>query len=160
MRVIAGVMGAGEEAQARDVALAEELGERLAREGWIVLTGGRNAGVMAAAVRGAKRVEGSLTVGILPGESGETAPGLDVPVYTGLGEARNVVNILTSRVIITCGALNAGTLTEAALALKLRRPLVLLAPDEAAAAYFRTAGAALAETAAEAVLAAKSLLRA
>jgi predicted Rossmann-fold nucleotide-binding protein len=48
--------------------LAEELGECISARGWVLLTGGRPAGVMAAASRGAARVEGHLVVGVLPGE--------------------------------------------------------------------------------------------
>lgn len=118
--------------------LAERLGELIAQEGWVLLTGGRNAGVMAAAVRGAKRVSGSLTVGILPTESGSMAPGLDIPIFTGLGNARNAINVLSSHVVITCGRLGPGTTSEAALALKVGRPLVLLSPSREAEALFTT----------------------
>lgn len=133
---IIGVMGAGERARETDIALAERLGELIAQEGWVLLSGGRNAGVMAAAVRGAKRVPGSLTVGILPTESGALAPGLDIPIFTGLGNARNAVNVLSSRVVITCGRLSSGTTSEAALALKVGRPLILLSPDQKAEDFF------------------------
>ncbi|HET9796200.1 MAG TPA: hypothetical protein VFS34_17265, partial [Thermoanaerobaculia bacterium] len=57
-RPVLGIMGAGEKASPRDVQLAEELGELAARAGWIVLTGGRDTGIMDAALRGAKGVEG------------------------------------------------------------------------------------------------------
>ena len=132
-------MGAGEHARDEDVALAERLGELIARENWVLLTGGRDAGVMAAAVRGAKRVSGSLTVGILPTESGAHAPGIDIAIYTGLGNARNVINVLSSRVVITCGHLTPGVTSEAALALKSGRPLILLSPNPEAEAFFRDA---------------------
>ena len=112
-------MGVGERAREADVALAEQLGELIAREQWVLLTGGRDAGVMAAAVRGANRIAASLTIGILPTDSGPAAPGLDIPIYTGIGEARNVINVLSSRVVITCGHLSPGTTTEAAFALKV-----------------------------------------
>ena len=127
-RPVIGVMGAGEAASDEDVRLAERLGEAIAAEGWVLLTGGRAAGVMAAANRGAKRVAGSLTVGILPSESGPVAAGVDVAVFTGMGSARNVVNVLTSDVVVACGHGGAGTASEVALAVKARRPLVLLAP--------------------------------
>lgn len=138
MKTVIGVMGAGESASEHDIRLAEELGERIAKEGWGVLTGGRPAGVMEAAIRGAKRVAGSVTIGILPSQSGPAAPDLDIAIFTGLGEARNLINVLSSRVIITCGALNAGTASEAAFAIKLGKPLILLSPGPEAAAFFRT----------------------
>jgi uncharacterized protein (TIGR00725 family) len=124
---VVGVIGAGDGASARDVRLAERLGRLLAEQGWVVLSGGREVGVMAAVCRGAKRVAGSLTIGILPSESGAVAPDVDVAVFTGLGNARNVVNVLTSDVVVACGAGGAGTASEIALAVKCAKPLVLLA---------------------------------
>ena len=97
---VIGVMGAGEAATEDDVRLAEDLGEKIAAEGWVLLTGGRDSGVMAAASRGAKRVSGSLTIGILPSESGPVAPAVDVAVFTGMGNARNAINVLSSDVIV------------------------------------------------------------
>jgi uncharacterized protein (TIGR00725 family) len=130
-------MGAGESAAAEAVALAERLGELVARAGWVVLTGGRDVGVMDGASRGAKRVPGSLTVGVLPARSGEVSAHVDLAIFTGMGEARNVINVLSSDLVVTCGAGGAGTASEAALALKVGRPLVLLAPTPEAAAFFR-----------------------
>ena len=65
-RAVVGVMGAGEGASAEAEALALELGECISARGWVLLTGGRPAGVMAAASRGAARVEGHLVVGYCP----------------------------------------------------------------------------------------------
>ncbi|MGA7615602.1 MAG: cytochrome [Thermoanaerobaculia bacterium] len=128
-RAIIGVMGRGSDASAEDVHLAEEVGERIAREGWILLTGGRREGVMGAASRGAKRVEGSLTVGILPGgDRSGMAPDVDVPIVTGMGSARNNVNALSSDVVIACGEGGPGTISEIALSIKTGKPVVLLRP--------------------------------
>ncbi len=135
---VVGVMGAGEGAAAEDVARAERLGELLAKGGWVVLTGGRDAGVMAAASRGAKKVNGSLTVGILPGDSGGVSPDVDLAVFTGMGYARNAVNVLTSDVVVACGAGGSGTASEVALAIKSGKPVILLAPSPEAEAFFRT----------------------
>src|ERR1051325_1033109 len=125
-----GIMGAGEDARPSDVALAERLGELVAREGYVVLTGGRDAGVMAAASRGAKRVGGSITVGVLPSshKDGDESPFVDVVIRTGMGNARNAINVLSSDVVVACGAFGPGTASEAALALKSGRPLGRLAP--------------------------------
>jgi uncharacterized protein (TIGR00725 family) len=139
-RPVVGVMGAGDGAIPGDVALAERLGEAVARAGWIVLTGGRDAGVMAAACRGARRVPGALTVGVLPTAGGPAAPDVDVAIFTGLGEARNVVNVLSSDVVVACGTGGAGTASEVALALKVGRPVVLVAAGRAAETFFRTLG--------------------
>ena len=127
-RPVIGVMGAGEPSP-RYLTAARELGRMLAERGWIVLTGGRPEGVMAAASAGAKEVAGSLTLGILPGISG-AGPDVDVAVFTGMGEARNAINVLSSDVIVACGVEGPGTLSEVALALKADKIVILLQPSE------------------------------
>jgi len=121
---IIGVMGPGEQASSHLQAWAFELGAQIAGEGWILLTGGRNAGVMDAASRGAKSV-GGLTVGILPDmDLSQTSPAVDIPILTGMGQGRNIINILSSQGVIACG-LGPGTLSEIAHALKAHKPLVV-----------------------------------
>lgn len=139
-RPVIGVMGAGGGASPRDCALAEALGAEIARRGWILLCGGRAAGIMDAAAKGARSIPGSLIVGILPGEGDDpgVSPHLDVAVFTGMGNARNAVNVLSSDVVIACGTGGAGTASEVSLAIKSGKPVVLLAPSEEAAAFFRT----------------------
>jgi len=118
---------------------ARRLGRLLAEAGWVVLTGGRPAGVMDAASAGAKSVPGSLTLGILPtGPDGPVSEHVDLAVFTGVNEARNLVNVLSSDVVIACGVESAGTASEVALALKAGRPTILLAAEPEAAAFFRT----------------------
>ncbi|MCP9826962.1 cytochrome [Synechococcus sp. L2F] len=130
-RAVVGVMGAGEGASAEAVALAEELGECISTWGWVLLTGGRPAGVMAAASRGAVRVEGHLVVGVLPdegeGDGRQCTAELDLALFTGMGKARNVINVLSADVVVICGAGGPGTASEAAHALNAGRPLILLA---------------------------------
>ncbi|MGH7627833.1 MAG: cytochrome [Gemmatimonadales bacterium] len=135
-RPIVGIVGAGE-ASERSLRDARGLGWAVARRGWIVLTGGRAAGVMAAACAGAKEVPGSLTLGILPSDAGGVGPDVDVAVFTGMGDARNVVNVLTSDAVVACGVEGAGTASEVALALKSAKPVILLAAGERATAFFR-----------------------
>jgi uncharacterized protein (TIGR00725 family) len=122
------------------MAAARELGRLTAAHGWVVLTGGRPAGVMAAACAGAKEIPGSLTLGILPSGSGGVGPDVDVAVFTGMGEARNVVNVLSSDVVVACGAEGPGTASEVALALKVETPVILLGASVAAGRYFRELG--------------------
>ena len=118
---------------------AHRLGRLLAEAGWVVLTGGRPAGVMEAACAGAKSVAGSLTVGVLPtGPDGPVAAQVDLAVFTALGEARNAINVLSSDVVVACGVEGPGTASEVALAMKAQRPTVLLAAAPAAVAFFRT----------------------
>jgi uncharacterized protein (TIGR00725 family) len=134
-RPVIGVMGAGE-ASIQSLAFARELGTLLAQRGWIVLTGGRPEGVMAAASAGAKVVPGSLTLGILPGTAEGTGPDVDIAVFTGMGEARNMINVLTSDVVIACGVEGPGTVSEVALALKAEKPVILLGAGSAARELF------------------------
>lgn len=116
--------------------MAFGLGERIAQAGWVVLTGGRNAGVMRSATLGARRA-GGLTVGILPDAMAQGAvPELDVVIPTGLGQGRNVINILASRVVIGCGW-GAGTTSEIALAIKYHKPVIIMAMPPIAQAFFQ-----------------------
>lgn len=108
----------------------------MAERGWIVLTGGRPAGVMAAACAGAKEVAGSLTLGILPAAEGGVDPHVDVAVFTGMGDARNVVNVLTSDALVACGVEGPGTASEIAHAVKAGKPVVLLAAAPDAIGFF------------------------
>ena len=102
--------------------LAEEVGQHLAEKGAVVICGGLG-GVMEAACRGAKAA-GGLTVGILPGSSWQEAnPYVDIPIVTGMGEARNVVVVSSAQSVIAVSG-GYGTLSEIAHALKLGIPVV------------------------------------
>ncbi len=147
-------MGAGDP-DPLHLAEARELGRRIAEQGWIVLTGGRSAGVMEAASAGAKEVRGSVTLGILPDDRADLVSlHVDIAILTDLGNARNNLNVLTSRVVVACGVESAGTASEVALAIKNGRPVILLRPSAEAWAFFRQLGGGLAhrvETPADAV---------
>jgi uncharacterized protein (TIGR00725 family) len=134
-RPIIGVMGSGENSSP-SLAQARELGRLLAQQGWIVLTGGRPEGVMEAASAGAKEVPGSLTLGVLPGAKGGAGAHVDIAIFTGMGEARNAVNVLTSDVVVACGIEGPGTVSEIALALKAEKPVILLGATPAARELF------------------------
>ena len=102
--------------------LAEQIGEMLARLGITVVTGGRG-GVMEAACRGAARA-GGLTVGILPStESSDANRWCDVVIPTGLGHARNAVNVLAGDFVIALGS-SAGTLSEVCFAWIYGKPIL------------------------------------
>ena len=102
--------------------LAESVGELLAERGVIIVCGGLG-GVMEAACRGAK-AKGGPTVGILPGQDSSTAnPWIDIPVVTGIGEARNVAVVKSAQAVIAIGG-NYGTLSEIAYALKSNIPVI------------------------------------
>lgn len=124
-------------ASAAQADTAYRLGQAIAREGWVLLTGGRDVGVMDAASRGAKAANG-LTIGILPSESIHgLSSGVDIPVLSGIGSARNNINVLSSQVVIACG-MGAGTASEVALALKAKRPVILLEVSQIAQEFFQT----------------------
>jgi hypothetical protein len=102
-----------------------KLGQLIAENAWVLLTGGRKSGVMDAASLGAKSANG-LTIGILPGEEPQNiSDGVDIAIVTGIGSARNNINVLSSDVVIACG-MGAGTLSEIALAIKANKPVILL----------------------------------
>ena len=78
---------------------------------------------MEAASRGAREA-GGLVVGILPSPDASAAnPYVDIPIVTGLGNARNAINALTSEALIAISG-GPGTLSEIALALKVGTPVV------------------------------------
>jgi uncharacterized protein (TIGR00725 family) len=129
-------MGPGEGASPDLEVLAEALGGAIARSGWVLLTGGRKVGVMAAATREAKAA-GGLTIGLLPtATSVDSAPDLDLVIPTGLGHARNALNVLAAHAVVACG-MGLGTASEVALALKCLRPVILLGCDDLTEAFFR-----------------------
>ena len=129
------VVGPGEGASSEACADAKAVGQLLAAHGWVILTGGRAAGVMAAAADGASAA-GGFVVGVLPGfDRRDAAPGLTVALPTGLGEARNAVLVTAADAVIGCG-LNPGTVSEIALALKAGKPTVLVRPAASAVAFF------------------------
>lgn len=140
MKRVIGIFGAGENASEADIRNARALGEMVAAHGWVVLTGGRAAGVMLAAVEGAKQIAGSLTIGILPGPSKAGSADVDIAVVTGMGNARNNINVLCSDVVVACGTGGAGTVSEIALALKNGKPVVIVGARADASAFLQNLG--------------------
>ncbi len=159
-RAVVGVMGPGEGATERDLGNAYELGRLLAQEGFVILTGGRGEGVMDAASRGARQGNG-LTVGVLPtADDSGISPAVDVAIITGIGNARNNINVLSSQVVVACG-MGVGTASEIALALKSGRHVVILSDHAEGVAFFRAIGGrkvTIASTPAETVGAIRRIL--
>jgi len=118
-------MGGGEIVNAGDYEDARRLGGLIAKEGWILLNGGRASGIMEASARGAKE-NGGLTIGILPGDNTEWASEyIDIPILTGIGFARNYINVLTSEVVVALPG-KTGTISEIALALNIGKKVISL----------------------------------
>ncbi len=130
--------------------LAAEVGREVARKGAVLVCGGLE-GVMCAAARGAKEI-GGVTIGILPGVSKNDANEfIDFPIATNMGQARNVVIVHTADVLISVGG-GYGTLSEVALALKSGKGVIALQPR------FEVSGVILVQTSSEAVSEALTLV--
>ncbi len=68
---------------------------------------------MDAASQGAK-ADGGLIVGILPGRSkAEISDAVDLAILSGMGNARNNINVLSSDIVVACG-IGLGTASEIA----------------------------------------------
>ena len=106
--------------------IAERVGELIAEKGGILLCGG-GSGVMEACCKGAKSA-GGLTIGIMPGSDRSESPPneyIDVPIFTGMSDARNSINAKSSDVVIAIDG-GSGTLSEIGLALKNGKPVIAL----------------------------------
>lgn len=132
-------MGPGESATPEDNEIAFELGKGIAKNGWVLLTGGRNFGVMEAALKGARDANG-LTVAILPTDNDrEASDNAMIRITTGMGSGRNIINALSSKIMVVVG-MAAGTASEVAHALKAGRKVILLNQDEITIRFFKNVG--------------------
>lgn len=132
-------MGPGESATPEDNEIAFELGKGIAKNGWVLLTGGRNFGVMEAALKGARDANG-LTVAILPTDNDrEASDNAMIRISTGMGSGRNIINALSSKIMVVVG-MAAGTASEVAHALKAGRKVILLNQDEITIRFFKNVG--------------------
>ncbi|MGD2035183.1 MAG: hypothetical protein PVF73_09025 [Bacteroidales bacterium] len=123
-KAIVGIIGPGETATSENKDNAYRIGRIVAGLGYMVLTGGRNCGVMDAALKGAKENNG-ITIGILPDDHKKRMSDfVDIPIVTGLGNARNNINVLSSDLIIAIGS-GPGTLSEMALAIKTGKKILI-----------------------------------
>lgn len=135
-KIIIGVMGPGKGATKKDMDNAYELGSEIAKNDWLLLSGGRNQGVMDAVSKGAHD-SGGLVIGILPSKDGSDASeAVDIRIITGFGGGRNVINVLSSDVVIACG-MGAGTSSEIGHAVKIGKPIILLETGRKAEEFFK-----------------------
>jgi len=115
------VIGGGQ-CSKEEARLAEEVGRQLARRGATLVCGGLG-GIMKAACKGASSA-GGTTIGILPGDNSQAAnPYVQIPIVTGLGEARNVIVVKSAQAVIAIGG-KYGTLSEISHALKNGIPVI------------------------------------
>ncbi|BAZ17695.1 CHP725-containing protein [Calothrix sp. NIES-4071] len=150
-------MGPGEKATPTDIENAYQLGRRIAEQGWVLLTGGRSVGVMEAASQGAKANNG-LTIGILPGNNDKgISEAVDIAIFTDMHNARNNINVLSSDIIIACG-MGLGTASEVALALKSKKPVILLTDNESQTFFQKMAPVYLADNVDSVLIIIKNIL--
>lgn len=122
--IIIGVMG-GANVTEQEREKAYILGKMIAENGWVLLNGGRNCGIMEASAKGAWE-HGGLTVGILPDDTLENLSDfIKIPIVTGMGSARNNINVLSSSIVVACSG-GMGTVSEIALALKQEKRVILM----------------------------------
>jgi uncharacterized protein (TIGR00725 family) len=116
------VVGPGATATDDERETAHEVGRRLAEAGCIVVNGGLD-GVMTAAASGVAEAGGTC-VGLLPGpDRSGAAADLTVAIPTGLGEMRNALVVRGADAVIAVGG-SWGTLSELALAMRTGKPVV------------------------------------
>ena len=101
---------------------AEHVGREIALRGAVLICGGMG-GVMEAASRGCREAGGTV-VGIIPTDDPDDAnPYVTVPIVTGMGEGRNIIVVRSAHAVIAIGG-SYGTLSEIALALRLKIPVI------------------------------------
>ena len=118
------VIGSGEEISKETERVAEQIGSDIAKNNCILICGGKE-GIMEAACRGAKS-KGGVTIGILPSlEKEEANTYIDVAINTGIGHARNAFVAASGDCVIALEG-SIGTLSEIAMALNYRKPIVIV----------------------------------
>src|SRR3990172_3350952 len=117
------VIGSSDDTQ--NLGAAYSIGKFIAQKGWVLISGGRG-GVMEAASRGAAE-HGGTVIGILPGEELERSNKYcTIVIPTGIGYARNVINVLSADALVAVGG-KAGTLSELAYAWIYGKPVICCA---------------------------------
>ncbi len=125
---IIGVMGSHRGASPAVMEDARRLGEAIAKRGYVLLTGG-GPGVMRAACEGAYKA-GGLVIGVLPNDKQHLLKKypnefVDISIFTGMYDARNVINAKTPHVLVALSG-GAGTLSEIAIAIRSGTPVISL----------------------------------
>ena len=122
-KMIVGVIGASQPSP-EGLRMANAVGREIAARGAVLVCGGLG-GVMEAAAKGAFEAGGDV-IGLLPGPDKSSAnPYITLPVPTNMGHARNVIIAHTAEALIAIEG-EYGTLSEAAISLKLGKPVFVL----------------------------------
>lgn len=100
---------------------AERVGAAIAKEDYILLTGGKG-GIMEAANKGADNA-GGISVGILPSASlADANQYCNLVIPTGVGHARNAITTLSCDAVVSIGG-GAGTLSEICYGWIYKKPI-------------------------------------
>jgi uncharacterized protein (TIGR00725 family) len=118
-----GVIGSGRDISDSVKTLAEEVGKFIAQKGGVLFCGGLGS-VMEYAAKGAK-INNGLTIGILPTEEKMANEYIDILIPTDLGYSRNTIVVLASDAVIAISG-STGTLSEIAMAMNYRIPVIVL----------------------------------
>ncbi|MCJ7445969.1 MAG: TIGR00725 family protein [Methanotrichaceae archaeon] len=102
---------------------ARDLGKKLAENGHVVICCGLG-GVMETVSCGAREA-GGIAVGILPDEKTEANKCIKIAIATGMGPARNAIIVKSADAVIALLG-EYGTLSEIALALKMKKKVISL----------------------------------
>lgn len=141
-KTIIGVIGASQPTE-EGLRVAEAVGRAIAMRDAVMVCGGLG-GVMTAAAKGCANAGGEV-IGLLPGpDKSEANPYVTIAVPTNMGHARNVIIAHTAEALIAVEG-EYGTLSEAAIGLKLGKQVVVLPGG------LQIEGAIAAETAEQAV---------
>lgn len=122
-KTMIGVIGASRPTK-DGLRVAEVVGRAIAMRDAVMVCGGLG-GVMTAAAKGCAEAGGDV-LGILPGpDKTEANPYVTIAVPTNMGHARNVIIAHTADALIAVEG-EYGTLSEAAIGLKLGKPVVVM----------------------------------
>ncbi|MDH4128293.1 MAG: TIGR00725 family protein [Spirochaetota bacterium] len=108
-------------ANAEEKEIAYETGKIIGESGAILITGGK-LGVMKHVSRGAQEM-GGLVLAILPDSDFEASNTFsDIVIPTGMGYARNLINVLSGDLVVAIGG-GSGTLSEIAYAWQYKKTI-------------------------------------